>query len=312
MKQLEVKDNPAFAHMTATAADVWAVISVLKLARLFGIRFIFTVLVQYLFRDIDYSIERLEATSDEQSSLIKKLGKIISLDAGLKTIFGGVKVRDMKIIPKYDKSDFGPVYDWIMKNQSDLWRIDWKEFEKRVKAGSVGDDCPVEFYIKSSVSVNYEDLIKFHGPPSERMVIHIADETTEADMGLSETAILYPDTNPTPAPIQVKPSAPLSTEESVAQLADIVRESGSSIEDVTDAMDERQGAPPQDPPPVPFEAAPQATGEPRIESVDEASAEITEKRWSKIEVTDEQLQSWIDNADKSIPFGADDDSDIPF
>ena len=37
MKQLTAKDNPAFAHMTAQSADVWAVISILKLLRVVGV-----------------------------------------------------------------------------------------------------------------------------------------------------------------------------------------------------------------------------------------------------------------------------------
>ncbi len=253
MKQLTAKDNRAFAHMTTQAADLWAVISVLKLARLFGIRFIFAVLVRYLATDIDYSIEKLEAANVEQISLIKKLGKIISIDAGLKAIFGGVRVHDMKSVIDYNQTPDGPAYKWIMANQADLMRIDWKEFEKRVKSGSVGDDCPVKFELESSVSVNYEDLLKFHGPPSERMVILMADEFDEPNMGLSEAAILYPDTNPAPAPIQVEPSEITANHHG---------DNWPSLEA------------PSDPPPVPVEVAPQATGGTYINDAGEVLAHV--------------------------------------
>lgn len=306
MNQLEAKDNPAFAHMTAQAADVWAVISVLKLARLIGVRFIFAVLVQYLWRNIDQSIDRLETANAEQTGAIKRLGKFISFAQKMKTIFGGVKVRDMKSVIDYNQTPDGPAYKWIMANQSDLMRIDWKEFEKRVKSGSVGADCPVKFETESSVSVNYEDLLKFHGPPSERMVIQIADDT---DVGLSEVAIIYPDVGPHPAPIQVKPSEPVSAEEGMNQLMDIIPKAGISGDEIGDAMDKRPGATPPDAAPVPIEAAPQTTGEPHIDSLDEKPVETGEDIWNKM------IEGVETAVDKPAKLTASDDEfpdDIPF
>ncbi|KKM03820.1 hypothetical protein LCGC14_1770580 [marine sediment metagenome] len=111
----------------------------------------------------------------------------------------------------------------------------------------------LEKALKESSEDSY-NMISVDGDTSTNdMVILMANGFDEPNMGLSEAAILYPDTNPAPAPIQVEPS------EITANHHD---DNWPSLEA------------PSDPPPVPVEVAPQATGGTYINDAGEVLAHV--------------------------------------
>ena len=205
MTKQQREDYAGFSHYTRNTADFWAVIAILKLALLVGPQFIMAVLMHFAGQDLPLVIDRMESQRVERDGIIKRIAKSIFDNTGVKKYFNGVRIRETKVIPDYDQGEGGEVWQWIIENHPGLIHPDWKTFEKMVREGQVGPDCPIEYELETFASVNHEHLLNYHGEATPRLAAVASLDELIADSDWQELTQIYFD--PAPVPIESAPQA---------------------------------------------------------------------------------------------------------